>query len=343
MKFLIISSAFLISILLGFFPKIEKPKPFLWKCLAVLTMIIAILINILPPTATNLENAKVISSKIFNHPINAALRLGSEAPFFDETNKIWVYSVQSKEKSKNLFKLYSKEALELKAGSEYIIKLKYEESQNAFVFRSIVSENPIFSIPYLPQLEERIKIMNFHVPLAWLTVLAYLISMIYSIQYLRKQDFSSDIKASSSAYLGTIFCILATLTGAVWAKYNWGSYWNWDPRQSSIFVLLLIYFAYFVLRSSIENESTKAKLSAVYSIIAFITVPFLIFILPRVASGLHPGSSSEDALGPLLATKSDMLNPTMQIGFGVSIIAFSMLYFWLLNLQIRVKLVVSDR
>jgi heme exporter protein C len=250
---------------------------------------------------------------------------------------MWLYHIKSSKKNKNTFNLYSKEKLDLLEKNEYIVKLKYDKNKNGFVFHSIISENPVFSIPYLPQLEERIKIMNFHVPMAWLTVLAYLISMIYSVNYLRKQDMFDDIKASSAAYLGTVFCILATHTVAVWAKYKWVSYWNWDPRQTSIFVLLLIYFAYFILRSSIENEKMRARLSSVYSIIAFVTVPFFIFILPRIASGLHPGSSSEDTIGPVLATKSDMLNPTMHLGFGISIIAFSMLFFWLLNLHIRAK------
>ncbi len=337
MKFLIISVAFLISILLGFFPKIDKPKSTIWKVSAILIMVIAIMINIIPPVATNLENAKIITSKIFDYPINSTLVLNSNASTFDEENKMWLCFIKSSNKNKNTFKLYSKEKIDLKEENEYIIKLKYDEKMAGFTFYSIISENPIFSIPYLPQLEERIKIMNFHVPLAWLTVLAYLISMIYSIKYLRKRDIYNDIKASAAAYLGTIFCVLATLTGAVWAKYNWGSYWNWDPRQTSIFVLLLIYFAYFILRSSIEKDDLKARLSAVYSIIAFVTVPFFIFILPRIASGLHPGSSSEETLGPVLATKSDMLNPTMQIGFGISIVAFSMLFFWLYNLHIRAK------
>lgn len=337
MKFLIISLAFIISILLGFFPKIDKAKSTVWKITAVLMMIVAILINILPPIATNLENAKVITSKIFDYPINSTIALNNNEATFDEANQMWLYHIKSSKKNKNSFNLYSKEKLDLLEKNEYIVKLKYDKNKNGFVFHSIISENPVFSIPYLPQLEERIKIMNFHVPMAWLTVLAYLISMIYSVNYLRKQDMFDDIKASSAAYLGTVFCILATLTGAVWAKYNWGSYWNWDPRQTSIFVLLLIYFAYFILRSSIENEKMRARLSSVYSIIAFVTVPFFIFILPRIASGLHPGSSSEDTIGPVLATKSDMLNPTMQFGFGISIIAFSMLFFWLINLHIRAK------
>ncbi|HPI21542.1 MAG TPA: hypothetical protein PKY56_14350, partial [Candidatus Kapabacteria bacterium] len=222
MKFIIISVAFLISILLGFFPKIDKPKSTIWKLTAIIIMITAIIINIIPPVATNLENAKIITSKIFDYPINSTLVLNNYSPSFDEANKMWSYFIKSSETNKNTYKLFSKEKTDLKGNNDYIIRLKYDENIAGFVFHSLISENPIFSIPYLPQLEERIKIMNFHVPLAWLTVLAYLISMIYSIKYLRKRDIYNDIKASSAAYLGTIFCVLATLTGAVWAKYNWG-------------------------------------------------------------------------------------------------------------------------
>lgn len=133
----------------------------------------------------------------------------------------------------------------------------------------------LYPIPYIPALGDRARVLYFHVPTAWVTVVAFLLSMLYSIQYLRKRDILYDSKASGAAGLGMLFCILATVTGAVWAKFNWGAFWNWDPRQTSIFLLLLIYGAYFALRSAIESEESRAKLSAVYSILSFITVPVL--------------------------------------------------------------------
>jgi len=126
------------------------------------------------------------------------------------------------------------------------------------------------------------RIIYFHVPLAWVGVLAYLVAMIDSWKYLKTENLEFDNKAVVSAEIGLVFTILATITGAIFARYSWGVYWNWDPRQTSIFFLLMIYGAYFVLRSSIEEEEKRARLASVYCIIAFISVPLLVFIIPRL-------------------------------------------------------------
>ena len=136
-----------------------------------------------------------------------------------------------------------------------------------------------YEFPFIPGLEENAKIIFFHVPTAWLTVIAFLMSTVFSFRYLNTKNLDEDAKAYASAQLGMIFCILATITGAVWAKFAWGQFWSWDPRQTSIFAILLIYGALFALRSSIESEDKRATLSAVYSLIAFVTVPFFIFVI----------------------------------------------------------------
>lgn len=197
--------------------------------------------------------------------------------------------------------------------------------------------NFIIPIPQVITLGELIRIMNFHVPTAWVAVLGFSMSMIYSIIYLKNRNIEYDILASSSASLGMIFCILATLTGMVWAKYNWGAYWNWDPRQTSIFILLIIYFAYFSLRTALENQEQKARLSAVYSILAFVTVPFLVFIIPRLSDSLHPGSALDNGSGPILSTEAGSINFLLLLAFSYSMTAFTVIYFWLLNLRIRLK------
>lgn len=191
-----------------------------------------------------------------------------------------------------------------------------------------IVENPIhwYEFPLIPGLEENAKIIFFHVPTAWITVLAFLMSTIYGIKYLRKKDLDDDAKSYTAAQLGIIFCILATVTGAVWAKFAWGSFWSWDPRQTSIFALLLIYGAWFALRSSIESEEKRASLSAVYSIIAFFTVPFFIFIMPRIMAGLHPGSADDTTAGPVVNFK---MNSNMQLIFFLSLIGFTILFFWM--------------
>lgn len=186
-----------------------------------------------------------------------------------------------------------------------------------------------YEFPFIMGLEENAKIIFFHVPTAWLTAIAFLMSTIFSIQYLRKKNLDYDAKSYAAAQLGMIFCILATVTGSVWSKFAWGSFWSWDPRQTSIFALLLIYGAWFALRSAIESEDKRATLSAVYSIIAFLTVPFFIFIMPRIMTGLHPGSADDTNAGPIVDFK---MNSSMQLIFFLSLIGFTILYFWMWKL-----------
>lgn len=186
-------------------------------------------------------------------------------------------------------------------------------------------------VPQIPLLGDKARIIFFHVPTAWLSVLAFMLSMINSILYLSKRKFIYDIKALSAAEIGFMFCILATITGSVWAKFNWGSFWNWDPRETSIFFLLLIYGAYFALRSAVENPDTRARLASAYSIIAFTTVPFFVFILPRIVESLHPD--------PIINTQGKLnIDSRMLILFLASLIGFTLLFIWIYKIKIRIEM-----
>jgi heme exporter protein C len=188
--------------------------------------------------------------------------------------------------------------------------------------------------PIIPGLEDKARNIFFHVPMAWASVLGFLCALYYGFRYLRTKDFDYDIKSVSSAGLGTMFCILATVTGSLWAKFNWGSFWNWDPRETSIFILLLIYGAYFALRSALGSDEVRARLSAVYSILAGLTAPFFIFIMPRIFGGLHPGAKGDTAGSTPVAQLHMPSN--MRMVFMLSIIGFSLLFIWLLHLRIRI-------
>lgn len=191
----------------------------------------------------------------------------------------------------------------------------------------------LFEFPTIPGLGQKSRNIFFHVPVAWTTVVAFLVSMYYGFRYVRTKNMEYDIKSVSSAGLGFLFCFLATVTGAIWAKFNWGDYWNWDPRETSIFILLLIYGAYFALRSALENEEVRARLSAVYSMVAGLTVPFFIFVMPRMMAGLHPGAKGDvEGKGPVLELK---MSSNMLVVFLVALVAFNLLYVWLLDLRVR--------
>ena len=175
-----------------------------------------------------------------------------------------------------------------------------------------------------PQKEigEASRIFYYHIPQAWICVLAFAMSMIFSIRYLRSRSMKEDDKALAAARLGFLACALATLTGSIFAKVTWGSFWNWDPRETSIFILLLIYAAYFALRSAIEEEERKAMLSSVYSIFAFVSVPFFVFIVPRYYDSLHPE--------PILNIQRDLnMDGKMFTTFLSSLFGFTALFFWI--------------
>jgi heme exporter protein C len=195
----------------------------------------------------------------------------------------------------------------------------------------------LMPIPAIGTMGEKSRILFFHVPMSWVASVAFVMALVYGVMYIRKKDIIYDYKAASSAALGLLFSVLATATGAVWAKFEWGAYWNWDPRQTAIFVLILIYGAYFALRSAIESEETRARLSSVYIILAGITMPFFMFILPRIVDSLHPD--------PIVnASGKIKMNGNMQIVFFSSLAGFTVFYFWMLNLRVRIfKLKLKEK
>lgn len=184
---------------------------------------------------------------------------------------------------------------------------------------------------------ETSRIFYYHIPQAWICVLAFAMAMIYSIRYLRSKQQKEDDRATTAAALGLVFCILATISGSVFAKTTWGSFWNWDPRETSIFVLLLIYGAYFALRGAVEVEERRASLAAVYAIFAFVTVPFLIFVVPRVVPSLHPADSVVDK------NLKFTMGPQVRLIFFSSLILFSVLFFWMFGLANRVQVLIRRR
>jgi heme exporter protein C len=182
--------------------------------------------------------------------------------------------------------------------------------------------------PLVPLLGETTRVLYFHIPSAWIAVLALAWSMLHSALYLARRRIDHDHHAVAAAEIGLVFCVLATVSGSIWAKAMWGSYWNWDPRETSIFFVLLIYAAYLALRSAVEGEERRARLSAIYSVVAFVTVPFLIFVVPRIYFSLHPD--------PIINEQGRIdMDPRIRISFLAMLIGFTGLYAWMQWLRVR--------
>ena len=175
---------------------------------------------------------------------------------------------------------------------------------------------------------ESSRIVFFHVPCAWTSALAFLVAAGYSVAYLVRRNPRHDDVAAGAVRLGLLFAVLALVTGALFAKIMWGSYWNWDPRESSFLLLIFLYAAYLFLRAAVEDPERRAGMSAAYALFAAVLMPFLFFVAPRVTASLHP----QTVINP--QGKILMDGPTKAVFFG-ALIGFSALFFWMLSLEAR--------
>lgn len=189
------------------------------------------------------------------------------------------------------------------------------------------------NIPKLAMLEHTARNLYFHVPM-WFTMMALTaLSAVHAIQCLRTNSSVSDIRSRTAALIAVIFGLLGLATGSVWAHYTWyegtNIWWNFDPKQSMAAVQVLIYCAYFALRSALDDPRKRARIAAVYNIFAFVTVPFLLYVLPRQLESLHPGAEGNPAF-------SEITDPIMRIVFYPAVLGFIGVG-WLLYTQ-RVRL-----
>ena len=181
-----------------------------------------------------------------------------------------------------------------------------------------------FIVPPAEGLGNYVRIAFFHIPTAWVAVVAFLGAAYWGARYLKTRELHYDAKSARSAILGLIFTLMATVSGAVFSKLTWGAYWNWDPRQTTIFVLLLIYAAYVTLRMTMREERARASSSAVYALFSFIAVPFLVFVLPRMFFSLHPS--------PVLNETGRIDMDAVMLGTLVlALIDMTLIYIWLMK------------
>lgn len=175
---------------------------------------------------------------------------------------------------------------------------------------------------------ESSRIVFFHVPCAWTSALAFLVAAAFSAAYLARRNPRHDDVAAAAIRLGLLFAVLALVTGSLFAKIMWGSYWNWDPRESSFLLLIFLYAACLFLRAAVEDPERRARMSAAYSLFAAVLMPFLFFVAPRVTASLHP----QTVINP--QGKILMDGPTKAVFFG-AMLGFSALFFWMLSLDAR--------
>ncbi|MEM4251611.1 MAG: cytochrome c biogenesis protein CcsA [Candidatus Bathyarchaeia archaeon] len=172
------------------------------------------------------------------------------------------------------------------------------------------------------------RVFFIHTPSAWVCYLAFAITFISSVLYLRTGNLKWDLYAASSSVLGILFSTITLITGSIWARLAWGLYWNWDPRETATLILLLAYLGYVSFRMSISIRERRARVSAVLGVLLFISVPLSYFSAVLWAT-LHPM--------PLLPSLGLRLGvePPILLTLVVSMLGITLLFVWMFYLTLR--------
>ncbi len=175
------------------------------------------------------------------------------------------------------------------------------------------------------------RVFYFHVANAWVGMLGFLVAAISGVAFLLKANRKWDIVALAAIEISFVFFLIAIISGSIWARGSWGTWWTWDPRLTSAAIVELLYAAYFMLRQGIEDPDQRARIGAIYAILSFISVP-LTFISIRIFRTIHPviiGSGAASAQGSFDMTTK------MLVTFMFSLLTFSFIFADLLWHRIR--------
>lgn len=199
----------------------------------------------------------------------------------------------------------------------------------------------LVKVPDLPILGETSRNLFFHVAMWMAMMVLFICSVVYSIRYLRSMDLKDDVRAKNFAAVGIYFGILGYATGAVWMSYTWADPNNpsfefsaiaREPKLIGAAVALLIYFAYFILRDSIQDMDKRARIAAVYNVFAFAMLFPTIWIVPRLLPSLHPGQEGNPALN------FKDVNTTMRMVEYPAFIGWTLLGVWIAQVKIKLGL-----
>ena len=187
------------------------------------------------------------------------------------------------------------------------------------------------SVPRLHILNETIRNVYYHVPIWFAMLFMMSISIWYAIKYLMSSNPNHETKSFNAAKVGFFFAIPGIITGCLWAKATWGTYWTFqDPKLNGVAIGILIYLAYFILRNSLTDELKRARISAVYNIFAYVMLIVFIMILPRLTDSLHPGNGGNPAFA-----KYD-LDSNMRMVFYPAVIGWVMFSYWIFDIKNRI-------
>ena len=199
--------------------------------------------------------------------------------------------------------------------------------RSAIIITAVLFLAAIYSVFFYAPLESVMgivqKIFYFHLPLAFTAFFSFFIAFVCGLLYLMKKESKWDIYGASSVEIGVVLTTLVLISGSLWARPIWNTWWTWDPRLTTSLILWLIYASYLILRMSIEQDSKRATFCAVMAIIGFVDVP-IVFMSARLWRSIHP---------VVVKTNSIDIELPMKITLLLSMLAFFSLWFVLFRLR----------
>ena len=199
----------------------------------------------------------------------------------------------------------------------------------------------LLDVPIREVIGESIRNLYYHVSMWFSMMILFTVSVVNAVKFLNTNNLKYDNLSRQYGVIGILFGILGYGTGMIWASFTWADPNNpasasfasiaKDPKLIGAAIALLIYFAYLVLRDSIQDIDKKARISAVYNIFAFAFLFPSIWIIPRLLESLHPGGEGNPALNP------QDIDSRMRMVFYPAVIGWTLLGVWIVNLKVRIK------
>ena len=205
----------------------------------------------------------------------------------------------------------------------------------ALLFYTVIA-GLLIPVPRLAILHESIRNLFFHVTMWFAMLIMMTASLVYGIRYLNTGNIDYDTKAEKCTTTGIFLGIIGIITGSIWAKNTWGAWWVNDAKLNGAAAAMLVYFAYVILRGSMDDESKRARISAVYGIFAYSLMLVFIMVLPRLTDSLHPGNGGNPGFS------SYDLDNSMRKVFYPAIIAWTLLATWFTEINVRIKKLQKD-
>jgi len=187
---------------------------------------------------------------------------------------------------------------------------------------------------------EMVRVMFIHVPSAWVAMIAYGTVFIASIGFLVWRHPLADVSAKAAVPLGAAFTLLTLVTGSLWGRPTWGTYWAWDPRLTSVLILFFLYLGLMALRNALEDEQLAAKLTAVLAIVGVLMLPIIRFSVEWWDS-IHQNPSVVRAGGPSIHWS--LLWPLLVMGLGFALMFLAMHLKAMRNEVLRRRILSTQR